>query len=284
MKLREIFFVPLLIILCSTVALPQKGFAKVNGTSLYYEMKGKGPALVLISGGGLMDRRAWDEQFDVFSKRFKVIRYDIRGIGKSARPTAPFSHSDDLFALLKLLKIKKTHVIGLSFGGGLAIDFALDHPEMVDRIVVAASGTSTDAKSDANLQGLGMLAGIAKKDGIAKMTELVLTNTWFISSDQESHRRIAEIYSDNHDVFESNFPLIHLWQPTTPPASDRLQTIQAPTLVLIAEKDNPAYKSISEKLTRIPYAKTVVIAGSGHVINLDKPKEFNDVVLQFLEQ
>src|ERR1044072_7189923 len=95
------------------------GIARVNGTSLFYEMKGRGFPLVFISGGGVLDRRCWDEEFEFFAKYFRVIRYDVRGIGKSERPTAAFSHSRDLYALLKFLGIKRTHLIALSVGGAM---------------------------------------------------------------------------------------------------------------------------------------------------------------------
>src|ERR1044072_826236 len=109
-----------------------QGMARVNGTSLYYETKGKGFPIVFVSGGGILDRRGWDEQFETFAKHYRVVRYDVRGIGKSARPQGPFSHSEDLYALLSFLKIKRAHVAGLSVGGAIAIDFALEHPEVVD--------------------------------------------------------------------------------------------------------------------------------------------------------
>jgi pimeloyl-ACP methyl ester carboxylesterase len=84
----------------------KKGMANINGASLYYEMMGKGFPLVFISGGGILDRRCWDEQFETFSKDYQVIRYDVRGIGKSARPRETFSHSRDLYGFLRFLKVK----------------------------------------------------------------------------------------------------------------------------------------------------------------------------------
>lgn len=108
---------------------PSAGMAEVNGASLYYEVQGKGLPLVFISGGGVLDRRCWDDQFLVFSKHFKVIRYDVRGIGKSSRPAGPFSHSDDLQALLKFLGVKRAHLVALSVGGAIAIDFTLEYPD-----------------------------------------------------------------------------------------------------------------------------------------------------------
>jgi len=259
--------------------------ANINGTSIYYEAKGEGFPIVLVSGGGLLDCRAWDRQFETFSERHKVIRYDIRGIGKSARPQEEFSHSDDLYALLKFLEIERAHIVGLSFGGGIAIDFALERPEMVDHLVLAATGPSSDAKGEANLQGLTALSALAKKEGIAKVTQLIFDSGIFISKENvAAQEKIRKIYLDNSDVFENSFPLIRLWQPASPPAGPRLAEIRARSLVLVAENDNPHYKAITENLAaRIPNATTLVIPGATHLINLDKANEFDEAVVSFLE-
>src|SRR5262249_9604687 len=107
-----------------------RGEAAVNGTRLYYESAGTGSPVVLVSGGGTLDRRQWDHEFDVMAMRYHVVRYDVRGIGRSARPTSEFSHHEDLRALLEFLRIKQAVVCGVSFGAVIAIDFALDHPDM----------------------------------------------------------------------------------------------------------------------------------------------------------
>src|SRR5687768_14536272 len=83
---------------------PASGSAEVNGTKLYYEAAGSGHALVLLHGGAV-DSRAWDDQFAEFSRHFRVVRYDLRGSGKSASPDKPFSNTEDLFGLLKFLKV-----------------------------------------------------------------------------------------------------------------------------------------------------------------------------------
>ncbi len=99
----------------------QKGFAEVNGTSLYYEVAGEGHPLVL-NHGGLVDHHLWDGQFDAFAQHFKVIRYDIRGFGASgmlSKGMEPYSMERDLHSLLQFLGIEKTYVLGLSLGGTL---------------------------------------------------------------------------------------------------------------------------------------------------------------------
>ncbi len=109
----------------------QSGFAEINGGKIYYEVAGSGHPLVLIHGGQ-MDRRMWDEQFDLFSKSYRVIRYDVRGFGKSPASTNVYADEEDLAALLKYLQVDKAYIVGLSLGGRIAIDFALTHPDMTD--------------------------------------------------------------------------------------------------------------------------------------------------------
>ena len=261
-----------------------KGHAQVNGTSLYYEMNGKGFPLVFVSGGGLLDSRAWDRQFERFSKTNRVIRYDIRGIGKSGRPVDQFSHSEDLYALLNFLKIRKAYVVGLSFGGGIAIDFVLEHPEMVDHLILAATGTSSDAKGEANVKGLSGLSEFAKKEGSSKTIQLIFDSNTFISKDNVvGQEKIRTIYEGNWDVFENGFPLVRLWRASEPAAENRLSEIRSKSLVMIAENDSAAYKEITERLAKgIPKAKRVLIPAATHVINLDKPEAFDNALADFI--
>src|SRR6266851_3278425 len=124
-------------IIMSISKQPQTGFAELNGTRLYYEVAGEGHPLVLIHGG-LVDRRLWDDQFDVFAQHYRVIRYDIRGFGNSDVPAGPYSNYEDLYGLLKFLGVEKAYIMGLSMGGGIDIDFTLAHPEMVAALIPVA--------------------------------------------------------------------------------------------------------------------------------------------------
>ncbi|MCM3902540.1 MAG: alpha/beta hydrolase [Pyrinomonadaceae bacterium] len=214
----------------------------------------------------------------------EAIRYDVRGIGKSSRPTGPFSHGDDLHGLLEFLGVKRAHVVALSVGGAIAIDFTLGHPDFVDHLILAASGLSDDAKAQANMQGRSMLADMTKKQGLEQVIPLILDAPFVITKENTAAReKIRTIYLENRDVFENGFPLYSLWQPVQPPASARLSEIHTPTLIIRGDKDNPAYIALTDKVGRgINSARTVIIPGGTHFINLDKPKEFNRAVLQFL--
>ena len=116
----------------------QSGFAEVNGARLYYEVAGQGHPLVLTHEG-IGDSSMYDDQFGAFTQKYKTIRYDMRGFGQSSVPSAPFSYSEDLYGLLRFLGIEQAHVLGMSMGGAVTIDFTLSHLEMVSALVLAGS-------------------------------------------------------------------------------------------------------------------------------------------------
>ena len=118
------------------------GTAKVNGTSIYYEHAGHGRAVVLIHGFSL-DCRMWDDQFELLAEHYHVLRYDLRGFGRSASASAdPYEPIRDLKALLELLQIENATVVGLSFGGAIAVDFALAFPSFTVAVVAADAALS----------------------------------------------------------------------------------------------------------------------------------------------
>ena len=113
----------------------------MNGASLYYEILGEGEPLVLLHAG-IADRRMWDEQFGAFAERYRVVRYDRRGFGRSALVEDPYSHHDDLRGLLDHLGIERASFVGCSMGGGAVIDFALSNPERARALVLVGSAVS----------------------------------------------------------------------------------------------------------------------------------------------
>jgi pimeloyl-ACP methyl ester carboxylesterase len=118
-----------------------RGFAGVNGAKLYYEVMGAGHWLVLLHEG-IADSRMYDDQFNTFAQRYRVVRFDIRGFGQSDFPPddEPLALHEDLYGLLAFLGIKKTYVLGMSMGGAIALDFTLSHPDMVDALILVSSG------------------------------------------------------------------------------------------------------------------------------------------------
>jgi pimeloyl-ACP methyl ester carboxylesterase len=123
----------------------------VPGGHIYYEVQGKGRVVVLLHAAGT-DSKMWDEQFSVLAKRFRVIRYDQRGWGRSSKPEKPFHPVDDLSLLLRHLKVKRASLVGLSMGSGVALNFALEYPKMVEKLVlVSMSGPPPNLPPGAQL-------------------------------------------------------------------------------------------------------------------------------------
>jgi pimeloyl-ACP methyl ester carboxylesterase len=258
------------------------GFAEVNGVKLYYEVEGEGKAVVLIHAGKL-DRRMWDDQFDLYAKHYKVIRYDVRGYGKSEIPQKPYSDSEDLHGLMKFLNVSKASLIGLSMGGKIAIDFALEHPEMVKALIPVASDLSGFAWSSENImQGYQKIIMTARDESESQAVELWLKFPLFAPAMENPTvgDKVRKIVEENSHVFLLN-PLIR--RQIKPPAVERLSEIAVPTLIIVGDRDVPDIMAIADTLEKnIAGAKKVVIPGSGHLVNLEKSEEFNRIVLDFL--
>jgi len=136
----------IVMISCVTVLMSptqslKTGFLTIEKGRLYYEEMGEGKPLIMIHGG-MIDRRMWDEQFEVFAKYFRVIRYDARNHGLTESETGTFKYYEDLRALCDKLNIEKTAFLGLSMGGRVSIDFSITYPEKVWALVLAAPGVS----------------------------------------------------------------------------------------------------------------------------------------------
>jgi 3-oxoadipate enol-lactonase len=267
--------------------MSETGFAEVNGAKLYYEVAGEGHPLVLIHGG-LVDRRLWDDQFDVFAQHYRVIRYDIRGFGNSDVPAGPYSNYEDLYGLLKFLGVEKAYVMGLSMGGGIAIDFTLAHPEIVAALIPVAAGVSGFQSSEASRQKWAEIEKATERGDIAQAVELE-NRMWTDGPNRRPEQvnpvvrqRVAEMNTHNYALLNPDAPLP---QGLEPPAISRLSEIRVPTLIIVGDEDVQDILVIADILEAgIADAKKVIIPGTAHHLNMEKPEEFNQVVLTFLER
>lgn len=120
-------------------APPQGSFLEVDGAKLYYEECGSAPQAVVLVHDGVLHSAAWDDVWPEFCKHFHTIRYDRRGYGRSPVATQQHYATDDLAAILHHLKLKRVAIAGSSHGGEISIDFTLDHPEMVEQLVLVGA-------------------------------------------------------------------------------------------------------------------------------------------------
>ena len=256
------------------------GMAEVNGTKLFYESRGKGPAVVLIHGG-LVDSRLWDEQMGPLSKRFRVVRYDLRGYGRSAAAPEPFSHLEDLRGLLDLLKIERATLVGLSLGGIIAADFALEHPARVERLVLVGPGLRGDRQpppKDAAPAVEAMKQGAEAFADVTMKRELYAA----VRPGSDAHARLRRMLLDNFKALSTLRPGFIKYP--DPPTAERLADLKAPTLVLVGSRDGANLLNIADTLAAgIHGARKVTIPGASHHPPVETPHEFNRALLNFFE-
>jgi 3-oxoadipate enol-lactonase len=248
---------------------------------------GAGPPVVLLHSA-LGGRSLWDEQLEPFAEQHRVVRYDARGFGDSLLPGGAFSFVEDLCAILEHLGIQKAALVGDSLGGKTAVEAAILHPERVSALVLANSALSGHEPSPE------LAAYDAEEDALldaGKLDEAVELNLrmWLgpdVDPDVrtlvgEAQRRSFETILAAYEREPPPGPVAWL---DDPPAAERLAEIGQPTLVVLGEADVDDFHAIADRLVAgIPDARKAVIQGAGHHPGLERPEEFNRVVLGFLQ-
>jgi 3-oxoadipate enol-lactonase len=246
---------------------------------LAFDAQGEGVPLVFIHGFSF-DMRTWDAQVDVLSRYCRVVRYDLRGFGRSSMPTGPYSHVQDLRALIEFLSLSAPVLIGLSLGANIALSYALDDPRAVEGLVLASSGLPGFAWSETRPPDAA--AAVAKSQGVEQARQFWLNHPLFAAARRTPAvfarvRRMIEEYSGWH------------WCNDNPSAQagviDRLAECVTPTLVMSGDLDVPGYRQIAAKLSReIPGAALLTFPDAGHVINEEDPVGFSAAVLEFVRR
>ena len=261
-------------------ASPGTGIANVNGTRLYYETTGSGPHVVLLHGGNL-DSRMWDDQVPFLAKSFTVTRYDIRPYGRSALAEKGFSSVDDLAALMDFLGVKRASLVGLSLGGRIAIDFALTHPDRVDKLVLMGPGLTGFPFNQKDEAVLAMLARAKSGDAQGAM-DLWLQHPMMAPAMARPAlaARIRPIAMDNARIWTS---LAVGERVPNPPAIKRLGEIGVPTLVIVGERDVPDIHQIVKLIgAGVRGARTEVVPGAAHMPNMEDAALVNRLLGEFL--
>jgi pimeloyl-ACP methyl ester carboxylesterase len=260
----------------------QQGKIDVPGGHLYYERDGAGAPLVFIHGFTL-DTRMWDEQFSAFAPTHTVVRYDLRGFGQSAVPTqAGYSHTEDLRQLLDHLDIDRTTLIGLSKGGGVALDFALTWPGRVQALALIDSVLAGFPWSEAQRQHDDVPWQAAKLGGIPAAKAAWLAHPIFAPALQHAAvatalRRIIDDYSGWHFIHAD--PEVRM----EPRAAARLGELHCPVLVLAGDLDLPDFVAIAGVIAReVLHVQHVLLEGVGHMANMEAPARVNAELAQFL--
>lgn len=263
--------------------------AHVNGVNLYYEQTGDGHPLV-FSHEFAGDYRSWEAQVRFFSRRYRVITYNHRGYPPSEVSTDAEAYSqtavvDDLYHLLRHLKIPKAHIAGLSMGGNITLHMGIRYPGVCSSLVVAGCGSGSTDRQKFEQDGKTMAERL-EKEGMAKVAESYALRPTRVQLRRKDPRGWEEFLAQlkEHSSMGSalTFKGVQLRRPPIFALEAELKRIQVPTLLLIGDEDEPCIEPAIFMKRNIPSSGLVTFPQSGHTINLEEPDLFNRVVLDFL--
>jgi pimeloyl-ACP methyl ester carboxylesterase len=262
----------------------------VPGGKLAYDLTGEGRGLVLLHEG-IADRRMWNREFRLLGRTHRVVRYDLRGFGGSPPATSGYSSVRDLSTLIDRLALERPLIVGPSFGGRIALDLTLAHPEKVGGLLLIApgySGMDYDhvpggkatferderlSKAAADAWAAGHLEEATEH--LRQLWASALTGSaldLFRTMVRENPEEVFGDRSGQHETREAE------------PAAGRLKEIHVPTRILVGDRDNPAMPHVANFLARgIEGAQLELVPGADHLLNLSRPDAFDAAVQRMSE-
>jgi pimeloyl-ACP methyl ester carboxylesterase len=253
-----------------------------NGVKLYYEEQGAGEPVLFIHGLG-SSGQDWEVQTAAFSPHYRVITYDLRGHGRSDKPAGPYSMTQfagDAAALLQALGVTSAHVVGLSLGGGVAFQLAVDQPSLVRSLTIVNSAPEMVPRTFKEKFGIWQRLAIVRLMGLPKMAA-VLSSRLFPDPNHEHLRQMfTERFAQNEQpAYLASLHALIGWSVTA-----RLGEIKCPTLVITADQDYTPVALKEAYVAKMPNARLTVIANAHHATPMERPEAFNAALAEFLAQ
>jgi 3-oxoadipate enol-lactonase len=289
--LKPLAVAALLFAMCSsTLTVAQSGsvadpgpgaFLIVPGGKIYYEACGNSPQAVALLHDGVLHSAAWDDVWPELCKKFHVVRYDRRGYGRSSASSEGYFETDDLAALLRHLKIPRAAIVGSSHGGEISINFALEHPEMTQELVLVGAVVGGMPYSRHFLERGDALGRPLEKGDIQGAIAAATNDKYLIAPGNDAAKKhmAALLAASPQDMTHASFEI------STKPALPRLREIKIPALLLVGDADIPDVHAHAGAIEAgIPRARRVVVSGAGHLMYLEKPAEFVQIVSRFVEE
>lgn len=258
----------------------------VGGATLTGLEQGEGLPVVFLHAG-VCDKRMWLDQMQaVDDAGWHAIAYDRRGYGEATSPDEAFSHLDDLEAVLDALDIHAVVLVGCSMGGGLAVDFALAHPgRVIGLVLMGTSVTGAPWTATAEERAIEMAEEDAWERGDIDLLNKVQAHEWLDGPRTQSGRvggAARTLFLDMNAAALSKPRLTQ--EEDGPDAWGRIETVTAPTLLVVGDEDFTAIVERHETLSEtMPNAFGVVIEGAAHIPSIEKPELVNSLLLQFLD-
>lgn len=258
---------------------------------LYYEESGAGtPVIFVHEFAG--DYRSWETQMRHFGQRYRCITFNARGYPPSDVPKTPKSYSqhraaDDIAAVLKHLKIKKAHIVGLSMGGFAVLHFGFRHPGLALSLVVAGCGYGAEREQREKFKGeADRIAKLLKKDGMKKFAARYAygpTRVQFENKDPRGFAEFEQMLGEHSALGSANTQIgVQRERPSLYDLVGPMKKLKVPTLVLTGDEDWPCLLPSVMMKQNIPSAALSVMPNCGHAINIEDPDQFNRIVGDFI--
>jgi len=258
--------------------------AKINGISLNYETGGEGKPIVLLHGFPL-NRNIWQPQIPALLKDgFKVVTPDLRGFGES---DAPDGYSMDLFAddvagLLNHLKIEKAIIGGMSMGGYIVLNFMERYSSRVEKalLIVTRPGGDTQAGKEWR-NSLIEKAKRRDKEAVVEAFKAVLFEDESLARRKEL---VEQVVSWMRAVSVNGLIGGLLAMRDRKDYTSQLHQFSMPSLIITAELDKAVKLELAKEFEKLPRHKFAVIKGAGHMVNMERPAEFNQALLNLFKE
>lgn len=261
----------------------------LDGARIYYETAGQGDA-VLLAHAGFVDSRMWDAQFEYFARCYQVIRFDMRGYGRSDPTQGPVVRRNEIYSLMKHLSIQRAALVGCSMGGANVLDFALEHPDMAQALVLVSTAPGGFEMQGEPPPGLLQMISALQQNDVQRASELQI-QIWvdgMFRKPEQVDPRVRQCAAEMNRTAVANQTYLRadmqLLQPLDPPAANRLKEVQVPAMVIAGELDHPEILRAADFMAQeIPSAKKLILQSSAHLPNMEQPDAFNQAVFDFLQ-
>jgi pimeloyl-ACP methyl ester carboxylesterase len=247
------------------------GLVPVEAGRLHVEQGGSGSRTLVLIHDGFTDAAVWQDIWPILGREYRLVRFDRRGFGRSPAATAAYSPVDDILAVMRRAGVQRAAFLAGSDGAGLALEFALAHPEMVEQLLLVSPVVSGGPANPPSAQHFA---------ANGSSPETWVADRYLVSGPNRSARaRLRQIYAASpQDVGRGP----DRWARPLPPLLPRLGGIRAPVLILSGARDLPDLVALSQTVQRaIPGARRDPVQGSGHLIYIDEPEIFAAAALGF---
>jgi len=263
----------------------ETGVARFGQSEIYYEVTGSGEPTIVLIHGGMLDCRMWDDQFELLAQTHRVLRYDAGAHGNSTLPPDAYWDFADLRELLNTLGIDRAILVGLSLGGKTAIDLALEDPERFEAIVAVSSGLSGYRfESDFYLEYRDAMIQAWRAGEFDAVVE-AFQRSWTDGPHRTPEDVDPEVREKVRMMARNGLEHAMEGRLIDPPAIDRLDELELPMLLIVGELDLPGIHEIAAKVVAAnPKAELVVIPNTAHMVNMEAPEAFNEILLGYLNR